>query len=94
MSRSKKFSALILSLALGFSVNVYGIKSNPRPITVVQPDGTTLTVRIHGDENFHYMTTVDGYLIRKDKDGFFKYERLDEKNKLRLLTSQRVSVLS
>lgn len=91
MLRSKKFSALILCLALGFSVNVYGIKSNPRPVTVVQPDGTTLTIRIHGDENFHYTTTVDGYLIRKDKDGFFKYERLDEKNKLRLLTSQRVS---
>lgn len=44
MLRSKKFSALILCLALGFSVNVYGIKSNPRPVTVVQLWGTERSV--------------------------------------------------
>ena len=68
MSRLKKFIPFVCGLLFGVTGNVYGVKSNPNPVTVVQPDGTALTIRIHGDENFHYTTTVDGFLIRKDKD--------------------------
>ena len=39
------------------------IMANPNPITVTQPDGSLLTIRIYGDESFHYTTTIDGYLI-------------------------------
>lgn len=94
MSKLKNFIPFVLGLLFCFSGNVYGIKSNPKPVTVVQPDGSSLTVRIHGDENFHYMTTVDGFLIRKDKDGFFKYDQLDAKKGVRLLSAQRVSNVS
>ena len=52
---------------------VYAIMANPNPITITQPDGTQLSIRLHGDENFHYTTTLDGYLIKRDNDGFFKY---------------------
>lgn len=91
MSQLKKFIPFVLGFLFGLSGNVYGVKSNPQPVTVVQPDGSSLTIRIHGDENFHYMTTIDGFLIRKDKDGFFKYDRLDATKKVRNLSSQRVS---
>ncbi|MBQ5750597.1 MAG: hypothetical protein IIV86_04640, partial [Bacteroidaceae bacterium] len=47
--------------------------ANPNPITITQPDGSQLTIRLYGDESFHYTTTQDGYLIRKDVDGYFKY---------------------
>lgn len=91
MSRLKKFIPFVFGFLFGFSGSVYGVKSNPNPVTVVQPDGTSLTVRIHGDENFHYTTTVDGFLIRKDKDGFYKYDRLDATKKVRRLSNQRVN---
>jgi hypothetical protein len=39
---------------------LYAVPAYPKPVRVEQPDGTTLTVRVYGDERFHYATTVDG----------------------------------
>ena len=42
-------------------------------VSVKQPDGTTVTIRLIGDEYMHYNTTDDGYsLVRNDK-GFYVY---------------------
>lgn len=40
---------------------------------VCQPDGSTLSVEIHGDEFYNYLTTADGYTIAKRADGYFVY---------------------
>ncbi len=42
------------------------------PVRVTQPDGTTLTLRLVGDEFFHYNTTADGYTIVA-VDGAWQY---------------------
>ena len=39
----------------------------------VLPDGTTLSIRMYGDERFHYLTTLDGYVIAQKEDGFYYY---------------------
>ncbi|MBO4802961.1 MAG: M6 family metalloprotease domain-containing protein [Muribaculaceae bacterium] len=44
---------------------------------MTQPDGTTLTVTLHGDEFFNYLTTIDGYTVVKNASGFYTYARLD-----------------
>lgn len=50
----------------------------PDPAVVRQPDGTSLTVNLHGDEWFNYVTTADGYtIVKDDADGFYKYAVLD-----------------
>lgn len=41
--------------------------------TITQPDGTTLTVQLVGDENFHYYITADGYPLVTDSTGLFTY---------------------
>lgn len=41
--------------------------------TITQPDGTTLTTLLQGDENFHYLTTTDGIMLQEAADGFMKY---------------------
>lgn len=64
---------LCMGLLSCFAPTAYAIMANPDPIVVSQPDGSTLSIRLHGDESFHYTTTLDGYLIEKDIDGFFKY---------------------
>ena len=46
------------------------IPADPRPVQVTQPDGTTLTITLHGDEFFHFTTTSDGYTIVKNAAGF------------------------
>ena len=73
MRKNKYFFILLLCFLLCQAQNAFAIKANPRPVTIEQPDGTILTVRLYGDENFHYVTTIDGYLISRDRDGYFKY---------------------
>lgn len=62
--------ALLLQLTI---LPVYGVKAYPFPITVSQPDGSQLTVRLKGDEFHHYQTTEDGYLLKKNSKGYFTY---------------------
>ena len=44
-----------------------------KPVDVVQPDGTTVTLLMHGDEILSYMTTTDGYTVVKGANGFYCY---------------------
>ena len=82
---------LAASLLAGASGAAWAIKANPKPVTVRQPDGTTLVIRVHGDENFHYITTADGFLIQRDKDGFFKYVQTDAAKGTRRITACRAT---
>lgn len=65
------------------------IKAYPRPISVRQPDGSTLIVRLHGDESYHYATSADGYMLAKDREGFFCYIDYDFSTGRRSLTGRR-----
>lgn len=40
-------------------------KANPQPITVTQPDGTRITVLLHGDEDFSWYTDLQGNLLQR-----------------------------
>ena len=53
------------------------IPADPSPTQVQQPDGTTLTITLHGDEFFHFTTTLDGYTVVKNDKGYYTYARLD-----------------
>ena len=74
MTNRVTFISLALFLLALFSPYspAYAVRAFPRAVTVTQADGTTLTIRIHGDENFHYTTTSDGYLITQ-RDGIYYY---------------------
>lgn len=73
---------LVLALIL-FSVDSFSVPATPYPIKFIQPDGTELTIRLRGDEFFNYETTLDGYLIRKDDTGFYKYATVDNNNNIK-----------
>ena len=64
------------------------IPADTTPIKVTQPDGTTITIVLHGDEFFHYTTTSDGYTIIKNTAGYYTYARLDGE---RLVASDRIA---
>ena len=51
--------------------------ADPTPGQVTQPDGSKLTLILHGDEFFNYLTTADGYTVVKNKAGYYTYARLD-----------------
>lgn len=87
-----KKSYYILFALLLTSIQLFAVKATPEPIHITQPDGTELTIRLRGDEFFKYTTTEDGYLIRQDETGVYKYATLI-KDKFELST-QKVSNIS
>ena len=81
----KKLFLLLVGL---LSLTAQAIPADPTPITVTQPDGSTLTVKLNGDEFFHFTTTLDGYTVLKNQAGYYTYARLDGD---RLVTSGRIA---
>ena len=60
----------ILSLCL-LSMSMFAVIASPEPIEVIQPDGSTLTVKLVGDEFHSYYTTLDGTPLRRTASGKF-----------------------
>ena len=63
----------LLLLFLGWNEVTVGVPAKQGVCRKVLPDGTTLSVRIYGDERFHYVTTLDGYVVAQKADGFYYY---------------------
>ena len=57
---------------------VLAVKAYPYPITVTQPDGTQLTIRLQGDEYHDYKTTEDGFILKANAKGFLTYATINE----------------
>lgn len=68
---------VLIILLLSLAHNVSAIKATPHPISIIQPDGQSITIRLNGDESYHYYTTEDGYMIRKNTKGFFVYSAIE-----------------
>lgn len=45
-------------------------KAITTPFEVLQPDGTTLTLQLYGDEHFSWITTLDGALVLETAKGY------------------------
>lgn len=51
-------------------------------IKVKQPDGTFVSFYLHGDEHSHRCVTPDGYLLRQDPEGAYRYVTMDKEGHL------------
>ena len=48
--------------------------ASPHPYQEKQPDGSTVTLKIHGDEEFHYESDVEGFpVVREKASGEYRY---------------------
>lgn len=69
----KLYIILVLLMAVpSYFFTASAIKAYPHPITVIQPDGSSLTIQLHGDEFLNW-TTCNGKLVQQAKDGFYYY---------------------
>ena len=74
---------IIIVFALNVFVNIaLAVPAFREPVTITQPDGNTLTIRLYGDEFRKVRTTIDGYLIRENAQGFYAYAVRDTDNRL------------
>ena len=55
--------------------------ANPEPVDVRQPDGSVVTLRVFGDEYFHWYADQDGYTV-VTAHGAYVYASLDDDGEL------------
>ena len=72
----KLISTIVFSFLL--ALGVQAIPAHKGKVTITQPDGTTVTLRLHGDEYLHFTTTEDGYSVVKGADNFYRYARRED----------------
>jgi M6 family metalloprotease domain len=69
----KRISILLVFFLFGIINRLMAIPAYPHPIRVQQPDGTYVTIRLHGDEYLNFTTTLDDYTVVKNDKGYFVY---------------------
>lgn len=66
-----KIKHIIATLALSIPGLVAAVPADPRPRTITNPDGSSVTVRVHGNEFFHFMSDADcTRILERDARGF------------------------
>ena len=71
----RRLTLLLWFILPFFMSKAYAVPVYPHPIDVTQPDGSVLTIQMHGDEHFNYVTTSDGYLLKYNSAGSYEYAR-------------------
>jgi len=73
--------ALATIFLLSCSLAAHAIIADPNPAEFVQADGSKVTLRLRGDEFFHWLEDLNGFTVLL-KDGRYVYAQLDAQNQL------------
>ena len=77
----RRLTLTIMAMLLG--VAIFYARPAYKSITrVTQPDGSSVNVRLVGDEYLHYNVTADGYSLVRRVDGAFVYAQLNDDGQL------------
>jgi len=63
---------------------IFAVPARREPIDFELPDGTTLSIRLRGDEFVSWRTTLDGFTLLFNEEGFLEYAVSDENGDLKL----------
>lgn len=61
----------ICGISLSICVAINAVPAKPGLISMKQPDGTELNVKLFGDENFHFYLSEDNYLLVEEASAFY-----------------------
>ena len=74
---------LLTIMAMLYGIAIFYARPAYRGTTrVTQPDGSSVTIRLVGDEYLHYNTTTDGYSLVRCDDGAYVYAQLNVEGQL------------
>jgi immune inhibitor A len=82
MKKSLIIISLMVTTFLTVHAQVNKVPASKKPIEYKQPDGTTLTLLLKGDEKLHWAETSDGYTLLANKKGGYEYAKLDKNKNL------------
>lgn len=68
--------SLIVAALTATTIAAKAVPAYPGIFTATQPDGSTVELRLCGDEWMSFTTTADGYSVVRDGDGSYVYARL------------------
>lgn len=68
---TRKF--IVSSIFAAVTAAMSAVPASDSPILRTLPDGTSIEIMLHGDENFHYATLLDGSIVKQGDDGYFYY---------------------
>lgn len=80
--KTRLIGLILLLVLLIQTLQLNAVPAYPFPIKITQPDGTELTIRLHGDEFSHYKSTVDGYALVPNSDGILTYAEVNSAGNL------------
>ena len=85
---------ILLFLLLTLTVTLFAVPASPEPAVITYEDGSSLTVFVKGDENFHWFETLDGFQVKKNMNGHFEYVQkgLNKSNTLATIIAHDPSV--
>ncbi len=63
---------ILLLAALCCSLSIFAVPAYKGLIRHTQPDGSTILIRLHGDEFAHWVSDASGRVLEKDADGFYR----------------------
>jgi len=69
---------LVASVAVLMTLSAYAIPAKPGSFKYRQPDGSVIELVRHGDEYFHWTTTLGGQVVEMDREGYFRPSSIDE----------------
>lgn len=78
----KKYLLVVMIALFAITTEMKAVTAYPYPIRFTQPDKTTLTLTMKGDERVKWAETEDGYTLIYNKEGFFCYATKDEDGNL------------
>ena len=84
-----RIAATVAAMAL--SVAAWAVPAKPGLLTVKMADGSTIKVRIVGDEWGHYYVSEDGLLLTRGADDYFYYSDYDDATGTLKATSVRAN---
>lgn len=61
----------ICGISLSICAAINAVPAKPGLISMKQPDGTELNVKLFGDENFHFYLSEDNYLLVEEASAFY-----------------------
>ena len=72
-----KRKILLVIIALSYIHLLWAVPAVPWAIEKIQPDGTKISIFLKGDENIHWMESMDGYTLMYDSKKFIVYAQTD-----------------
>ena len=69
---------LLITVILANICTAMAVPAKKDTVRIQQPDGSYVSICLHGDEYLHFNTTADGYSVVKDSRGYYVYAELEK----------------